>query len=307
MDPTMGRVLGAGEDIVKLGRSRGLGATLVTQRPATINKNVLEQVESLLIFRLMGPNDRKAIKGWIEANCDPDITDKVMRSLAGLRQGEAWLYSPAFLGVLEGIAIRRRRTFDSSATPEVGAVVAEPTKRAPVDLDVLREQMAATIEKQRAADPVLLRKRIAQLERDLAAAGERDANPVIEVREVPVVSDELMAELRMVIERLDAIDGTVDTMLKLRAAADRLVSARESRPPDLPRSAPDRVAEIAARARREDRVPVYPVPKDSNGAPPASQRRLLDALAMLEQIGVSPADRKQLALGAAATLLGASI
>jgi hypothetical protein len=44
-------------------------------------------------------------------------------------------------------------TFDSRATPEVGKKRKAPTKRAPVDLDTLRERMAATIEEAEAQRP----------------------------------------------------------------------------------------------------------------------------------------------------------
>ncbi len=37
------RILGAMEDIVRRGRKRGIGCTMITQRPAVINKNVLTQ------------------------------------------------------------------------------------------------------------------------------------------------------------------------------------------------------------------------------------------------------------------------
>lgn len=101
MDPTMGRVLGAGEDIVKLGRSRGLGVTLVSQRPATVNKNVLEQA----------------------------MEKEVMDSLASLQRGECWLWSPGWLRLLQRIQVRPRRTFDSSATPEIRARIRELERR----------------------------------------------------------------------------------------------------------------------------------------------------------------------------------
>lgn len=187
------RVLGAGEDIVKLGRSRGLGATLVTQRPATLNKNVLEVCESLLLHRLMGPNDRKAVKAWVEANGDERALKQVMDSMASLARGEAWLYSPGFLGLLERVRIRGRHTFDSSATPRVGERVAEPTARAPVDLDELRARMAETVKRQRENDPDELRARIEELEQQLEDGGVVDAEVVQE--RVLVPDREAMAEL----------------------------------------------------------------------------------------------------------------
>ena len=45
------RMLGAAEDIVRRGGQRGIGAMLVTQRSAVLNKNVLTQAQVLIALR----------------------------------------------------------------------------------------------------------------------------------------------------------------------------------------------------------------------------------------------------------------
>lgn len=207
MDPTIGRVLGAAEDIVKLGRGRGLGATLVSQRFATVNKNVVEQVETLILLRLIGPNDRKAAKGWIESNGDPAVTQQVLDTLASLELGEAQLYSPGWLRLLERIRVRQRKTFDSSATPEVGQALAEPTKRAPVNLDELRERMAETVERAKANDPKELHKRIQALERQLEDATQAAPEPE-----------------RVLVPDREAVKLLLEAAAELSAAEETLVS-----------------------------------------------------------------------------------
>lgn len=221
-DVTAMRTLGAAEDIVKLGRSRGLGATLVTQRPATLNKNALEVCESLFLHRLMGPNDRKAVKGWVESNGDPEALKRVMDSMASLKLGEAWLYSPGWLGLLERIRVRGRHTFDSSSTPEVGAAVQEPTERAPVNLDELREQMAATIEQAEQRDPDKLRAKIVRLEAQLEAAMAEAPEPekiLVPDREAMADLSERVAELHAFVEELERVgkelSGEVESKLEV--------------------------------------------------------------------------------------------
>ena len=49
------RLLGAMSDLVRRGRVRGLGVTLVTQRPATLNKDILTQAEVLIALRMTAP------------------------------------------------------------------------------------------------------------------------------------------------------------------------------------------------------------------------------------------------------------
>jgi DNA helicase HerA-like ATPase len=55
------RLLGAIEDLVRRGRARGIGVTLVTQRAVVLNKDVLTQAEVLVALRTIAPQDRDAI------------------------------------------------------------------------------------------------------------------------------------------------------------------------------------------------------------------------------------------------------
>lgn len=176
-------MLGAVEDLVRRGRARGIGVTLITQRAAVLNKDVLTQTECLVALRTTGPQDRSAVKAWIDVVADPSERDRVMQSLPSLPIGEAWFWSPGWLGLLKRVKIRKKRTFDSSATPKAGRRRAAPKTVAQVDLAALEKRMAETIEKAKADDPKLLRKRIAELEREAAkkpAQGERVEVPVFD-------------------------------------------------------------------------------------------------------------------------------
>jgi hypothetical protein len=61
------RMVGAANRISKRGRGRGIGMLYVTQRSAALNKNVLDQSDTLIVMRTIGPRDRKAIEGWVQA------------------------------------------------------------------------------------------------------------------------------------------------------------------------------------------------------------------------------------------------
>lgn len=132
--PESARLLGAMEDLVRRGRSRGLGLTLITQRPASLNKNVLTQAEVLVVFQLVGPLDRKAIDEWVKVNGAEEERAQLLASIASLPVGTAWVWSPSWLKTFQKIAVRRRRTFDSSATPKAGAKRIAPRVLAQVDL-----------------------------------------------------------------------------------------------------------------------------------------------------------------------------
>lgn len=107
----MGRIFAAVEALVVMGRNRGIGVTLINQRAATVNKDVLTQLDTLLAFRNTSPQDRKALKEWVEAHGAEDDFNKFFNSLPSLPTGEGWIWSPEFMGIFKKIKIRKRRTF----------------------------------------------------------------------------------------------------------------------------------------------------------------------------------------------------
>lgn len=161
------RLLGAIEDVFKLGRRKGLGGSLITQRPQTLNKSVLEACATLVAHRMVAPRVRAAIREWVEAQGDPEHEQTMMASLATLDDGEAWWWSPQFLKAFERVNVRPKRTFDSSATPEVGQTVVRPGARAAVDVEQLRAYFAELVDRQADDDSERLKLRIAELEREL--------------------------------------------------------------------------------------------------------------------------------------------
>lgn len=166
------QLLRAWENIVRRGRSRGLGMTLITQRSASISKSVLTQVQTLFVLRTTGPQDRAAIEAWVKYH---DTDDKVLSSLSGLASGEGWAWSPQFLGRMSKHKFHRRRTFDSGATPKNlrGKDARAAATLADVDLSHLTQQMAATVERAKADDPKELKKLLAQASKDASVSTRR--------------------------------------------------------------------------------------------------------------------------------------
>lgn len=192
------RMLGAIEDLVRRGRARGIGVTLITQRPAVLNKNVLTQIEVLIAMRLTSPQDRQALNEWVKYHADTESSNEMITELPTLPVGTAWLWSPGWLDIFKKVAIRKRDTLDSSSTPKVGEHRVAPTKLAKVNLDELKEQMRATIVKAEAEDPRLLRRRIIELEKQLA-----DQKPQVEVKEVPVLKPEDIDKFTVTLKELN--------------------------------------------------------------------------------------------------------
>jgi len=173
------RMLGAFEDLVKLGRNFGIGITLISQRPQAVNKDALNQTECLVVLQTNGSQERKAIEQWI---VDQGLDSKdLVRDLPSLPVGTAWLWSPQWLGKLEKIKVSKRVTFNASATPTGSAERdAAPKPLEPHELEAIREQMSEVVKKAQADDPKALRRRIAELEMEI----RNKAPPIHEVKEV---------------------------------------------------------------------------------------------------------------------------
>lgn len=165
--PNEARMLGAAEDIVRRGGQRGIGCTLITQRSAVLNKNVLSQIQLLVTLCTIAPQDLAALNDWIDVHGNTEQRGKLMASLPSLPRGDAWWWSPGWPtdnGIFARAHTYEIETFDSGATPKPGEKRVDPKSVADVDLNVLRRQMASTIERAKADDPKMLKKRIAELE-----------------------------------------------------------------------------------------------------------------------------------------------
>lgn len=149
--------------LFKIGRNFGIGGSLITQRPQEVSKKVLNLIECLFCFQLTGPHERKAVDTWI---ADKGIDEDIRGELPKLKVGTAHAWSPAWLGVSEKVAVATKQTFDASSTPKVGKR-AEVRALSPIDMEALRTEMAATIERAKADDPKELHQRIRTLEVEL--------------------------------------------------------------------------------------------------------------------------------------------
>lgn len=153
----------AWENIVRRGRSRGLGMTIITQRSAVVNKDVLTQVENLFVLRTTGPQDIKAVSEWVKYHA---VDSSMLESLSSLEDGEAWIWSPHLLKEFKRFKFNLSHTFDSGATPKGKRGRPVATLR-DVDVGKLKGRIQETIEKAAQENPALLRSQIAQLKAEL--------------------------------------------------------------------------------------------------------------------------------------------
>lgn len=212
------RMLGAIEDIVRRGGQRGIGTILITQRSAVLNKNVLTQAQMLIVLRLIAPQDIAAMKAWVDVHGTPEEAKELIGSLPSLPVGDAWFWSPGWpdeAGIFKRTHVLPIETFDSGATPKAGEKKVIPKKPADVDLNALQKQMAATIERAKFDDPKELKKKIAELERQLQTTSTKDHARALEkaVIERDMQWKKKMAEAQREISRLGRICAKVAALV----------------------------------------------------------------------------------------------
>jgi hypothetical protein len=285
------RMLGAMEDIVRRGRIRGIGCTLLTQRPAVLNKNVLTQCENLFLLRIVAPQDIKAFMEWVHLHSTqvPGLDASVETRPA----------SPA-------PHVRQQRY------PEARREGAPPKNVAEINLAALGEKIAATVQKAKDSDPRELRRRIGELEKQLCECPAKVERKIERVEvEVPVLRNGQLDKANRLVDRMvQLMNDAREIYSPLANAIARAGNAREPQhghestnrqsatPVHHPAGVnrPDRghASEPVAKPRvRQDTARTQEAVAEGITGP---QQRILDALAWLESVRVPQAKRTQLAL-----------
>lgn len=269
------RLLGAFEDIVRRGRARGIGVTLITQRAAVINKNVLTQIEVLVCLRTIAPQDREAIEAWIEVHGTQKERDEMMSHIASLPIGTAYFWSPGWLDIFKKVEVRARTTFDSSSTPKVGERIIAPKAIASVDLEKLGDQIKSTVERAKSNDPAELKREIARLKKESNQTPIR----IPEIKEVSVFTGEdkkLLSEMQVTM--MNVWSEIKDTERRFNEAVtlfDRLFKKTTITAPPL-RTSPKPIARVVVPAKSRM------VSTPSNGSIGKGAREVLKAAAQYE-------------------------
>lgn len=165
-DSFAARMLNAGERLVKLGRNFGIGCSLISQRPQEVNKKVLNQTEVMLAFQMTGLQERKTVAEWTQDK--GAAREEMVSNLPTLETGEALAWSPSWLKFDGKVKILPKITADVSATPQLGDIERQTGKLAPVDVEELREMIESLTAEKEAENPKALKKRIAELEKQLS-------------------------------------------------------------------------------------------------------------------------------------------
>lgn len=297
--------------LAKLGRNYGIGLSLISQRPQAVSKEVLNLTECMLAFQMRGLQERKTMKDWATAQ-DSDVS--IVQQLPLLEVGQFLLDSPQWLRKRGQYACYAKQTADVSATPKLGAKKAESKPLTPVEVDELRTQMAATVEKAKADDPVALRAQIRELEKRVGIGRVGDVTHDVMTSQIrAATAAQRQEDARYYAPAAEALSEAVMTLARLGNTALSASSALGSQldrfqtgdgPPraaaietPLPKS---RVAQLSANAVVLKAAAPRRVATRVEGVTP-SQQKVLNALGLLDRLGFETPDRIQVAFFAGYT------
>lgn len=330
-NPGLAESVSAWQQLVEEGRNVDIGVCILTQRSARISKDVAELADAMFAFRTVGPRSLDAVLDWLGDHVEKSRIKELSAEVRKLPRGSALVVSPGWLEVEKVVAIRMRRTFDSSATTKPG------TQRRRVrgdgaqpNLDRIRAKMAEVIEKAKQDDPKALRAENAALKKELektktdnaklgiglldqsrAHARKIVTTPKLEPWEVIVDG----RHLKQIVGACEHLEASAEAFRKpfeeLRRAVDSADSvvrrARQTGPAALAKrlekAAPPPAALVRASQRafrRAEEAEDRELASDAADAPTTPERRLLIAMAQYGR----PIEVSRLALRSGYTVNG---
>jgi hypothetical protein len=280
LDPDAGKCLHWSNRLINEGRGIGLVCLIASQRPQKVHNDTLTACETLVAMRVIHKADRDAVKEWIEGCGDLKQGREVLDSLAGLKRGSGWVWSPENHFGPQVVEFPMFKTFDSFAPPQLQKSVTM-SDWGNVDLDAVRTKLASVIEEHRQNDPAELKRTISALRKELAA--KQPAQPMkVETKEVSVFTSDDRNMVDRISLRLkeicDAQAKGLGVMDDARSLVTMVVSRIEAHLKQRPVLAAPllRTAVPEARPVRPQRQPAA----TSNGEPLAkAERAILRVLA----------------------------
>jgi len=100
--------------LCKLGRSKGYGSALISQRPAAVSKEALSQASIYMVHNVINTKDINALKEQMSFGTDTTRIEKILDGIGASEPGEVVVYAPEFLKdegyITVGRIDRKRRT-----------------------------------------------------------------------------------------------------------------------------------------------------------------------------------------------------
>lgn len=163
LSPQAGEMLHWANRLASEGLGKGVNLIAASQRPQKVHNDFLTSCETLVGLRVIHASDRAAYEAWIEGCGDEDKGAEVIKTLAQLKRGEAWVWSPESQFGPKRIQFPLFDTYDSFK-PQSIETPAKLKGWADVDLSEVTQKLEKVVKEAEANDPAKLKSRIRELE-----------------------------------------------------------------------------------------------------------------------------------------------
>jgi hypothetical protein len=224
--------------VAKRGRKRGLGILGISQRPANVKKDFITQCDWLLWHRLTWQNDVRTARDHLDDRAD-DIDD--------LADGAGYLAADFRSPTLEHVQLRRKRTYDAGARPDLDTSE-QPTLKS-VNNDLVDELEAISEHEQQRQDEIGgLEDRVDELE---GALEEKDQE-LEQAQQMRDLAKQMAESLKHTgdADADEVASEQVDELVEERNALEQRVADREADIEQLR----DRVSELEEYERRVEQL-----------------------------------------------------
>ena len=82
--------------LCKLGRALGYGVTLISQRPAGVNKEALSQSSIYIVHNIINSRDLKSLEEQLSFGTDKKLVKKMLDGIVKCNKGEVIVFAPEF-------------------------------------------------------------------------------------------------------------------------------------------------------------------------------------------------------------------
>ena len=117
--------------LCKLGRAKGYGVALISQRPAAVSKEALSQASIYMVHNVINTKDLDALKEQLSFGTDKETIRKILNGITYAEAGEMVCYAPEFFKeegyVVVGKVNRPRRTEHKGKNIDVRASLGRGT------------------------------------------------------------------------------------------------------------------------------------------------------------------------------------
>lgn len=304
LDPNSGKCLHWTNRILSEGRGLGLTFFVASQRPQKVHNDTLDCCETLVAMRVAHPAARQSIKDWIDGNGDPTLGKKVLNTLAQLKRGEAWVWSPEDGFGPEHVKFPMFSTFDSFAPPQLQKKISQ-SGWSEVDLDSVKEKLSIVIAEAQANDPKELRKKIVELERQLKSKPPvQQAPPNQAVLDRAVTNAVLQRDkehersIKALLAKVEKMGTAMKGIAKVAAQFEATENVIVNKPLKAFAVAAPTSTPVFVRPVKQERVAA------ETGEISGPEQRILNAIAWMETIGVNQPSQAAVAFLAGYTIGG---